>query len=144
MSEQENLQIVQAFYLAFGQGDLAAALNTLADNIRWFIPGPKDAIIFVGRRQGREQVAKLFEKFAEMQEPEEFDPREFIAQGDKVVAMGHYRYRIKATGSSYESDWVHVFAISDGKVWQPTLQSHAAGNPAGHRPRPSRPTVCAA
>jgi ketosteroid isomerase-like protein len=116
VSEQENLQVVQAFYLAFGQGDLAEALNTLADNIRWFIPGPKDAIIFVGRRQGREQVAQLFEKFAEMQEAEEFEPREFIAQGDKVVALGKYRFRVKATGRSYESEWVHVFGISGGKV----------------------------
>ena len=58
----------------------------------------------------------MFEKFGEMQEAEEFEPREFIAQGDKVVALGHYRWRIKATGRSYESDWVHVFGISDGKV----------------------------
>ena len=116
MSEQQNLQIVQAFYGAFGRGDVSAALNTLAENIRWVVPGPRESIVFAGQREGREQVAKLFEKFAEMQEPEEFEPREFLAQGDKVVAMGHYRYRIKATGRSYESDWVHVFAISDGKV----------------------------
>jgi uncharacterized protein len=53
-----------------------------------------------------EQVAQLFEKFGEMQEAEEFEPREFITQGDKVVALGHYRWRIRATGRSYESGYM--------------------------------------
>jgi hypothetical protein len=46
-------------------------------------------------------------KLAEKQEAEQFEPGEFVAQGDKVVALGHYRWRIKSTGHSYPSDWAH-------------------------------------
>ena len=43
-------------------------------------------------------------------------PREFVAQGDKVVSLGHYRWRVKSTGQEYSSDFAHVFTVSDGKI----------------------------
>ncbi len=70
----------------------------------------------MGQYQGREQVADFFAKLAEKQQAEQFGPREFVAQGDKVVALGHYRWRIKSTGHSYASDWADVFTIHNGKV----------------------------
>jgi ketosteroid isomerase-like protein len=39
-----------------------------------------------------------------------------VAQGDKVVALGDYAWRVKSTGREYESDFVHVFSVRDGKV----------------------------
>src|SRR5215469_12953697 len=54
--------------------------------------------------------------FAEMQDAEQFEVQGFVAQGDKVVAFGHYRWRVKSTGHSYESDFAHAFTISHGKV----------------------------
>jgi ketosteroid isomerase-like protein len=116
MSEQQDLQLAQEFYAAFGRGDIAGALNTLTDDVVWYIPGPKDVISFVGQYQGREQVADFFTKLMERQEAEQFEPGEFVAQGGKVVALGHYRWRIKSTGHSYASDWAHVFTIHNGKV----------------------------
>jgi hypothetical protein len=35
-------------YAAFKRGDVTGALNTLADDVGWFLPGPKDIIPFVG------------------------------------------------------------------------------------------------
>jgi len=62
-----------------------------------------------------------------MQDAEQFELRELIAQGDKVVALGRYRWRIESTGHSYASDWAHVFTIHDGKVsaFQEYLDTHA-------------------
>ena len=50
------------------------------------------------------------------QEVLEFEPREFIAQGDKVVSLGNYRWRVKDTGREFKSDFVHIFTIRDGKI----------------------------
>jgi len=116
MSEQENLKLVQQFYAAFKTGNIHGVLSTLADDVGWFIPGPKDIVPFVGQRQGREQVAQAIAQFAEMQDGEQFEVLGSVAQGDKVIAFGHYRWRIKSTGHSYESDFVHAFTISQGKV----------------------------
>ena len=41
---------------------------------------------------------------------------EFVAQGDKVVVLGHYVWHVKATGKVWESDFAHVVSVRDGKV----------------------------
>ena len=127
MSEQYNLRLVQEFYAAFKRGDIPGVLNTLADDVGWFIPGPKDIIPFVRERQGSDQVAQLIAKLTETEDAGQFEPREFIAQRGKVVALGHYRWRVKPTGDSYASDLVHVFTVQDGKVsnFREYLDTHA-------------------
>jgi ketosteroid isomerase-like protein len=50
------------------------------------------------------------------EEIERFEPKEFLAQGEKVVVLGTYRARVKTTGRIVESDWVHVHILRDGKV----------------------------
>jgi uncharacterized protein len=77
--------------------------------------------------QGREQAAQFFATLAEMQDAEQFELRELIAQGNKVVALGQNRWRLKSTGHSYAGDWVHVFKIHDGKGsnLQEYLDTHA-------------------
>jgi hypothetical protein len=70
---------------------------------------PKVTMPFVGQRKGRGRFAQFFSKLAEMQEAEQLEQQDFIAQADNEVAQGHYRWRIKSTGHSYASDWVHAF-----------------------------------
>ena len=116
MSEQQNLALVHEFYAALKRGDVTGVLNILADDVIWFVPGPQDIIPLVGQREGGGQVAQVIAKLSEMQDAEQFDVREFVAQGDKVIALGHYRWRIKSNGQFYESDWAHAFGIHDGKI----------------------------
>jgi uncharacterized protein len=116
MSEQQNTQLVQQAYAAFKRGDINGVLNIMADDVVWFLPGPPDIIPVTGQRRGKNQVAQFFAKLSETQEPEEFEPKQFIAQGDTVVSLGHYRWKVKATGRRFESDFAHVFTIRNGKV----------------------------
>lgn len=127
MSEEENVMLVEQFYAAFKTGNISDVLSTLADDVGWSIPGPKDIVPFVGQRQGHEQVAQVIRRFAEMQDGEQFEVQGFVTQGDRVVAFGHYRWRIKSTGYSYESDFAHAFTISRGKVsrFQEYLDTYA-------------------
>jgi ketosteroid isomerase-like protein len=71
---------------------------------------------FSGKRRGQEQMGQFFASLIDTQEVQHFDPREFIAQGDKVVALGHYAWRVKATGREFGGDFAHVFTVRDGKV----------------------------
>lgn len=116
MTEQENVQVVQRLYAAFQQGDFAAFLNTLADEAEWFVPGPKQILPWAGLRKGREQVAQFFAEFAQTTETQQFEPREFIAQGERVVVLGYRRDHVKATGRIFESEWVQVFSLCAGKI----------------------------
>jgi uncharacterized protein len=115
MSEEENVQAVQQMYAAFGRGDLSALLTGFADDVDWQVAGPTD-IPICGSRQGREEVAQFFQALGAALETQQFEPQEFIAQGDKVVVLGHERHRVKSTGRIHEGDWVQVFTLHDGKV----------------------------
>ncbi len=115
MNEQENTQLVQQAYSSFQSGDIPAVLDTLSEDVEWVIfavPG----VPVGGTWDGREQVGGFFQTLSETQEARQFEPREFVAQGDKVVALGHYVWHVKSTGRRWESDFAHVFTVREGKV----------------------------
>jgi ketosteroid isomerase-like protein len=115
MSEQENVQAVQAVYAAFGQGDIPAVLDALTDDIEWWIDGPAE-VPYAGTQHGRDQVAQNFGRLNDTVEFEHFAPEEFIAQGDQVVAVGSDRRRVRKTGKLIENKWAMIFTLRDGKV----------------------------
>lgn len=118
MTEHETTGVIQQIYEAFGRGDLPAVLGALADDVEWSFHGPS-SIPFGGTRRGREEVEQFFRAIAEHVEVDEFGPRgKFIAQDDTVVVLGHERMRAKSTGAAWETDWVHVWTLRDGKVVQ--------------------------
>jgi ketosteroid isomerase-like protein len=113
MSEQANVQVVQAAYVAFTRGDIQSILNTLSDDVEWIEP-PVEPL--GGTYRGREGVAKFFQKVSETSDFSSFEPREFVAQGDRVVALGHYSATVRATGRVYGCDWAMVFTFTNGKI----------------------------
>jgi ketosteroid isomerase-like protein len=115
VSEQENAKVVEQVYGRFKSGDIQSLLNLLSDDVEWELPNIEN-VPFAGKRHGREQVGEFFKALADTQEVQHFEPKEFIAQGDKVVARGNYRWRVKSTGREFEADWTHVFTVRDGKV----------------------------
>jgi uncharacterized protein len=132
MSEQENTMIVQQVYEDFRGGDIRALLNSFSDDVEWRLPEIEN-LPFAGKRHGREAVAQFFAILADAQEMQQFEPREFIAQGEKVVALGRYRWRAKATGRTFESDWAHVFTVRGGKVVGFHEYTDTAAAAAAHR-----------
>lgn len=114
MSEQ-NTTIVQAAYNNFKTGDIPALLAQISEDATWQLP-EIPGVALAGKRIGREGVGEFFTIVARDQDVIEFSPSEFVAQGDKVVSLGHYRWRVKETGREFESDFVHVFTIRDGRI----------------------------
>src|SRR5918998_4048947 len=115
MNQQSNVDVVQETYEAVGRGDIPAVLDLLTDDVEWTLQGPS-AIPFAGTRRGREGVAEFFSLVGENLEFEEFEPREFVAQGDTVVVLGLERSLVKATGRTFEQEWAHAYKLRDGKV----------------------------
>ena len=115
MAEQQNVKVVQDAFAAFGRGDIPTLLDNLSDNVEWFLPG-EGMIPQAGAYRGRDGVARFFQTLNQTTEFLAFEPREFIAQGDRVIALGWYRGKAKATGRSFEADWVMSFSLRDGKV----------------------------
>jgi uncharacterized protein len=116
MKEQENVQVVQEVYAAFQRGDIEAVLRPMADDVRWWVPGSRESIPYAGTRSGRDEVAQFFVILGGAVEFERFEPSQYIAQGDEVVALGSDRRRFKATDKVIESQWAMVFTLRQGKI----------------------------
>ncbi len=117
MSEAQNTRVVQDAYAAFGRGDIPSLLGYLTDDVQWRpAVGTGTHVPFAGERSGKAAVAEFFKLVADSETFQQFEPREFIAQGSIVAAIGHYRATTKSTRKSFESDFVMVFTFRDGKV----------------------------
>lgn len=113
MSEQENVQIAKDTFAAIGRGDLQGLLALFAEGIEWIIPGEWP---LAGTHRGHAGVADLFQKAFEMVELSFSEPREFVAQGDRVLVVGFAKGRVKATNRTFEDHWVFAFTVRNGKV----------------------------
>jgi len=119
MNEQENVQVVQKLFAAFGQANIPSALDILAEDVDWQSPvrrSPPSEISWAKPRHGRAEVAEFFRELSEKMQIELMETLEFTAQGDRVVVEGRNRGSVRSTGRTYEHDWVMVFTVRGGKI----------------------------
>jgi len=115
MNEQANIEKVQEAYGAFARGDIAGLLATLTEDVVWKMPG-EPGIPFAGTRHGQSGAGEFFRLLNVTDEVLQFEPREFFAKGDKVVVLGLYRARARATGKIIDNEWgprLHVARRKD-------------------------------
>jgi ketosteroid isomerase-like protein len=113
MSIEKNVQIVKDFFAAIGRGDKQGLLALAAEDIEWIIPG-KDWPL-AGTRHGHAGLADLLETASRSMETST-EPREFVAQGDRVLVAGFAKGKVKATNKTFEDDWVFAITVRDGRL----------------------------
>lgn len=66
-------------------------------------------------------------KLAESDDIQKFEPREFLEGPNHVTVLGWEQTQPRPNGKVFESEWVHVFTLRDGKVsrWIGTLDTAA-------------------
>lgn len=119
LNEQENVQIIKRHLAAFGKGDLSAVLDIIAEKVDWQSP-----VTRLGQQEipwgkpchSREEVSLFFKELIDKVQPNRFEIFQFTAQDDKVVVEGMNSGKVKATGLTYEHDWIMIFTIRDGKI----------------------------
>jgi ketosteroid isomerase-like protein len=132
MSTHDNVTIVQGIYAAFGQGDIPAILDVFADDVELHEP-PGGAPPFTGIYRGRDGAGTFFQEMVGAVDVLALEPQEFVAQGDTVVVLGHYRFRAKATGITYDTDWAMVWWFRAGKVVKFQIHDDSATEAAALR-----------
>ena len=122
MSTQENVRTVKDFFAAMSAAnhprsrasDKQGLLALTAEDIEWIIPGEDWPL--AGTYRGHAGLTDLLQKASEKTETSFLEPREFIAQGDRVLVVGFARGRIKATNRTWEDDWVFAITVRNGKL----------------------------
>ena len=114
MSIEENVQTVKDFFAAMGRGDKQGLLALSAEDIEWIIPGEDWPL--AGTHRGHAGLSDLLKTESETMEMSLSEPREFIAQGDRVLVVGFARGKVKATNKPFEDDWIFAITVRDGKL----------------------------
>jgi ketosteroid isomerase-like protein len=114
VSAEENTRLVQTAYEAFGRGDMAALAEVMADDIEWVDPGDPDDDPNAGTFKGKEAVLGWFGGLASTLDYTTFEPREFIAQNEKVVSLVYSEATVRDTGRAFANPEAHVWTIRDG------------------------------
>jgi ketosteroid isomerase-like protein len=114
MSEQ-NIKLTRSMYEAFGRGDIAAVVESMAPNVTIGIVGRRQDAPFLGIfDEGRAGAAEFFKQLAAAHEFHTFEPLRFLAAEDKVFIWGRYRWTMRISGVSKESEWLHEITLHNG------------------------------
>lgn len=114
MSDATGVEIVGAFFSAFGAGDVPGAMALLSPEVRWTLHA--QGIPWGGSFKGPEGVGDFFARFATHAEPIEMTPKSMGEADGLVYVRGIERSKVKATGKEYSVEWVHVISTADGKI----------------------------
>jgi ketosteroid isomerase-like protein len=85
-----------------------ASLESLADG------APEMA--FTARRRGKDQILAYLEELTREWQMLSYEISEYIAQGDRVVAVGRCAWRNKNTGKVADTPKVDLWRLRDGQV----------------------------
>jgi uncharacterized protein len=113
MSIERNVQTVKDFFAAIGRGDREGLLALVAEDIEWIVPGEDWPL--AGTHRGHSGLTDLLETASETIETST-EPREFVAQGDRVLVVGFAKGKIKATNKTFEDDWIFAITVRDGRL----------------------------
>ena len=114
-TSRDNVTIVRDLYAAFSRGDVAALLGAMSPDVEWGEPdNPFNPS--AGTRRGHAGVLEWLRLGKDAEEILALEPQTFIAQGDRVVVVGHTSCRVRRTAKIYNTDFVHVVTIAHGKV----------------------------
>jgi hypothetical protein len=116
----DHRHIVERFYRMYARKDLAAALELLdpqvemhaAENFIYASASP-----YVGPEAIRQGI---FARVEAEWDGFSAEYEEILGAGEVVIARGRYRGTFKATGTSINAEFVHVFRFKEGRiaVWQ--------------------------
>ncbi len=112
----DNKTFVQGLYAAFGRGDVPFILANVDGSVEWVSTGDSDVIPWGGARRGQQGALSYFQSIGGNLEFESFEPNQFAADGEFVFVRGRTVAKVKPTGRRFDSEWLHVFTIADGRV----------------------------
>lgn len=112
--EERNLTTTRALFACFGAQDIDGVLTHLADDVTIEFYGPR-VIPYAGTYHGKAEARRFFTTVHDVLTIHQFEAEEMIATGDRVFVTGRLTLTPKATGITYQSAFVHVITLRDGR-----------------------------
>ena len=114
---KSNRQLVQEIYGHFGTGNIPAVFGMLTDDVKYIIPGSPD-VSYAGVFHGKQDVGRFYKMLNEALQYTSFEVKALTSKGDKVIAEGAFAGVAKPTGKPFQTEWIMIWTLADGKVKQ--------------------------
>lgn len=119
MKNSTNKQVVASYFQAFGQGNMEVVRQHFHPDCK--IVSVKDDIRSKGQLHGSyhglEEAKTFLANISRLFDTQSFDVLSLMDAEDNVVyAHGSFAHNVKATGKTFNSDWVQRCVIADGKI----------------------------
>jgi len=111
---QDPIAVTREVFVRFGAGDVPGIVEMLDENIRIQFYGPA-VIPYAGDYRGRRESQRFFETVLASVEIHQFEPEQFLADGDMVTVTGQLHLTARPTGRDFRSDFAHVITVRNGK-----------------------------
>ena len=112
MDAAASVAIVKQLYTAFARRDIAAILAVLSPDVVWSEPAnPFNPA--GGTRRGHAGFLEWVRVGSAAEEVLSLEPREFLTNARAVAVVGQTRCRARATGHTYETDFVHLVTLDE-------------------------------
>src|SRR5947209_4174429 len=113
---QDNVQLIRGMYEAFANGDVAAVLGKMHDDIDWreaenFIYADRNP--YIGPKAVLDGV---FMRLASEWDAFTVTPEEWLDAGNHVVVLGTYTGTHKNSGKAVRAQFAHVWAAKGARV----------------------------
>ena len=118
--EDRNTEIVRTAFEAWHNckgGSIDCWMNIMADEIDFrSLADGRDDLAFTAARRSREEVLGYLQGLMETFEMVHYTVDFYVAQGDRVVAVGSTSWKKRGTDNHFDTPKVDVIRLSDGKI----------------------------
>lgn len=113
---QENINVINKIYGAFGRRDYAAVLEHFGPTFEW-IAAVNSPLADRSPYRGLDEVREgVFARIAAGFERLTVKVDEIFSAGDKVIALGFYDGVYKPNGKQFQAQVAHIWTLANGKA----------------------------
>jgi ketosteroid isomerase-like protein len=111
-----GLDVLWAAYFAWGEGDLAALLDLVADDVVFAVNVPAGVKSYVGKGVGKHDFGRGLKRLLEDWEVVEFTPLWIKPHGLWLRAQVSYWYQARATGLEIDGTMRHLWRVVNDEI----------------------------
>ncbi len=106
---------VEQFFYCVGNGDIAAALELVSDDVVFEAQGPSSTPVY-GVFKGKEGVKEFLATISSLYETETFEFIKTVEVDGYVFSHGYMKHHVRPTNRVFECEWALVCQIENGVI----------------------------
>lgn len=106
--------VVEKMFTAFSSGNVEKFVATVSEYTVWIYHGTQ--IIPAGTFEKKEGVRTFFTNIIERTEIINFEPQQYIVEGNMVVVIGREHQKVKRSGRELKQKWVQIYTVENDLI----------------------------